>query len=171
MSKILNKYCLKIWVVLSVIIFSSCSIINKNNNSKMVLKGITSQNILTGNKNFSWFDEGYKNYVPNQEIINSLKPLKNEIKVIVIAGSWCGDTQRELPRFFKIMNSIGVPNNQIEMIMVDENKKTAAFNISVIQVSNIPTFIFFKDGKELGRIIEKPLVTLEDDLAKLLQIK
>jgi hypothetical protein len=41
----------------------------------------------------------------------------------------------------------------------------------VIQVSNIPTFIFFKDGKELGRIIEKPVVTLEDDLAKLLQIK
>ena len=91
--------------------------------------------------------------------------------MLIIAGSWCVDTQRELPRFFKIMNSMGVPNNQIEMIMVDENKKTAAFNISVIQVSNIPTFIFFKDGKELGRIIEKPQITLEDDLAKLLQIK
>jgi thiol-disulfide isomerase/thioredoxin len=171
MSKILNKYYLKIWVVLSVIIFSSCSIINKNNKSRMILNGTTTQAILTGNKNFSWFDEDYKNYVPNQEIINSLKPLKNEIKVLVIAGSWCGDTQRELPRFFKMINSIGVPNNQIEMIMVDENKKTAAFNISVIQVSNIPTFIFFKDGKELGRIIEKPVITLEDDLAKLLQIK
>jgi thiol-disulfide isomerase/thioredoxin len=171
MSKILNKYYLKIWVVLSVIIFSSCSIINKNKKSRMILNGTTTQAILTGNKNFSWFDEEYKNYVPNQEIINSLKPLKNEIKVLVIAGSWCGDTQRELPRFFKMINSIGVPNNQIEMIMVDENKKTAAFNISVIQVSNIPTFIFFKDGKELGRIIEKPVVTLEDDLAKLLQIK
>jgi thiol-disulfide isomerase/thioredoxin len=171
MSKILNKFYLKIWVVLSVIIFSSCSIINKNNKSRMILNGITTQAILTGNINFSWFDEEYKNYVPNQEIINSLKPLKNEIKVLVIAGSWCGDTQRELPRFFKMINSIGVPNNQIEMIMVDENKKTAAFNISVIQVSNIPTFIFFKDGKELGRIIEKPVITLEDDLAKLLQIK
>ena len=171
MSKILNKYYLKIWVVLSVIIFSSCSIINKNNKSRMILNGITTQAILTGNINFSWFDEEYKNYVPNQEIINSLKPLKNEIKVLVIAGSWCGDTQRELPRFFKMINSIGVPNKQIEMIMVDENKKTAAFNISVIQVSNIPTFIFFKDGKELGRIIEKPVITLEDDLAKLLQIK
>jgi thiol-disulfide isomerase/thioredoxin len=171
MNKILNKYYFKISIILSAIIFSSCSIFNKNSNSKMILNGITTQNILTGNKNFRWFDEEYKNYVPNQEIINSLKPLKNEIKVLVIAGSWCGDTQRELPRFFKIMNYVGVPNNQIEMIMVDENKKTAAFNISVIQVSNIPTFIFFKDGKELGRIIEKPIVTLEDDLAKLLQIK
>jgi thiol-disulfide isomerase/thioredoxin len=137
----------------------------------MILNGTTTQAILTGNKNFSWFDEDYKNYVPNQEIINSLKPLKNEIKVLVIAGSWCGDTQRELPRFFKIMNSIGISNNQIEMFMVDENKKTPAFNISVIQITNIPAFIFFKDGKELGRIIEKPVITLEDDLAELLQIK
>lgn len=171
MNKILNKYFIKIGIISSVIIFSSCSIFNKNSNSKMILNGITTQAILTGNKNFSWFDEEYNNYVPNQGIINSLKPLKNEIKVLIIAGSWCGDTQRELPRFFKIMNSIGVPNNQIEMIMVDENKKTAAFNISVIQVTNIPTFMFFKNGKELGRIIEKPQITLEDDLAKLLQIK
>lgn len=150
---------------------TSCSIFNKNSNSKMILNGISTQAILTGNKNFSWFDEEYNNYVPNQLIINIIKPLKNEIKVLVIAGSWCGDTQRELPRFFKITNEIGIPNNQIEMMMVDENKKTPAFNISVIQVTNIPTFIFFKDGKELGRIIEKPQTTLENDLAKLLQIK
>lgn len=171
MNKILNKYFIKIGIISSVIIFSSCSIFNKNSNSKMILNGITTQAILTGNKNFSWFDEEYNNYVPNQLIINQLKPLKNKLNVLIIAGAWCSDTQRELPRFFKIINEIGVPNNHIEMIMVDENKKTPAFNISVIQVSNIPTFIFFKDGKELGRIIEKPQTTLEDDLAKLLQIK
>ncbi|MFZ4796343.1 MAG: thioredoxin family protein [Bacteroidia bacterium] len=167
----MKKNNLKIGIILSVIIFSSCSIFNKNKTSKMELNGITKQADLTGNKIITWFDDEYKNYVPNQLVINSIKPLKNEIKVLVVAGSWCGDTQRELPRFFKIINSIGVPNNQIEMIMVDENKKTAAFNISVIQVTNIPTFIFFKDGKELGRIIEKPQTTLEDDLAKMLQIK
>ena len=61
MSKILNKYFLKIWVVLSVIIFSSCSIINKNNKSRMIINGTTTHAILTGNKNFSWFDEDYKN--------------------------------------------------------------------------------------------------------------
>lgn len=171
MNSFLKKNNLKIGIILSVIIFSSCSIFNKNKTSKMELNGITKQADLTGNKIITWFDDEYKNYVPNQLVINSIKPLKNEIKVLVVAGSWCGDTQRELPRFFKIINSIGVPNNQIEMIMVDENKKTAAFNISVIQVTNIPTFIFFKDGKELGRIIEKPQTTLEDDLAKMLQIK
>lgn len=171
MTSFLNKNYFKIGIILCVIIFSSCSIFNKNRNSKMTLNGIINQAILIGNKNFSWFDEEYKNYVPKQVIINQLTPLKNKLNVLIIAGAWCSDTQRELPRFFKIINEIGVPNNHTEMIMVDENKKTVAFNISVLQVTNIPTFIFFKDGKELGRIIEKPQVNLEDDLANLLQLK
>jgi hypothetical protein len=171
MTSFLGKYFIKIAIILSLIIFSSCSIFNKNKTAKMELNGITKQADLTGNKKIKWFDEEYKNYVPNQVIINQLKPLKNKLNVLIIAGAWCSDTQRELPRFFKIINEIGVPNNHIEMIMVDENKKTVAFNISVLQVTNIPTFIFFKDGKELGRIIEKPQVTLEDDLANLLQLK
>jgi thiol-disulfide isomerase/thioredoxin len=169
MTSFLSKYFIKTGIILSVITFSSCSIFNKNKNSKMELNGITKQADLTGNKKIKWFDEEYKNYTPNQVIIKSLKPLKNEIKVLVVAGSWCSDTQRELPRFFKIANEIGILNNNIEMIMVDENKKSTAFNISVIQVTNIPTFIFFKDGKELGRIIEKPHDSLEEDLVKLLQ--
>lgn len=171
MNSFFNKYFLKLGLILSVITFTSCSIFNKNKTTKMELNGITNQVNLTGNKKYKWFDEEYKNYAANQVVINSIKPLKNEIKVLIIAGSWCSDTQRELPRFFKIANEIGIPHNSIEMIMVDENKKSTAFNISVLQVTNIPTFIFFKDGKELGRIIEKPHVTLEDDLAKLLQLK
>ncbi len=162
------KYCGVICLILSVFINNSCGILNKT--SKMILNGITSYAALTGNKNFSWFDEGYKNYVPNPEIINKLKPLKNELKIIIIAGTWCGDTQRELPRFFKIANSIDIPNNNIEMIMVDENKKTPAFNVSILHITNIPTFIFFKDGKELGRIIEKPAISIEEDLANFVKL-
>lgn len=167
MNKILNNYFVKIWVLLSIFTLSACSILTHHKKTQMVINGITNQAVLAGNKNFSWFDEEYKSYQPNQVIIDQLKPLKNEINVLVIAGTWCGDTQRELPRFFKIANEIGIPNNHIEMIMVDENKKTDAFNISVLQVTNIPTFIFFKNGKETGRIIEKTVGSMEEDLVKL----
>ena len=54
--------------------------------------------------------------------------------------------------------------------MVDEKKESNALNISVLQVTNVPTFIFFKDGKEQGRIIEKPKNTLEEDIANLLRL-
>jgi hypothetical protein len=32
----------------------------------------------------------------------------------------------------------------------------------------VPTFIFMKDGQELGRIVEYPLESLEKDMAKIL---
>jgi len=154
----------KLLIVL-LVIFGSCGVFK---NKSMVLNGRTTQATLVNNKSYSWFTEEYNSYKPNQALINQLKPLKEDLKVLVVAGSWCGDTQRELPRFFKIINDIGVPEQNIEMIMVDESKKSSALKISVIQVTNIPTFIFFKDGKEQGRIIEKPKTTIEEDICNIL---
>lgn len=165
------NHAIKLSLVLIVIVLNSCGILNKNKSNKMILNGIINQSILTGNKNYNWFDNEYKNYAPNIETIDSLKPLKNVLKVLIIAGSWCSDTQRELPRFLKICNAIGIPNNSIEIIMVDENKKTLAINISVLQITNIPTFIIYKDGKEQGRIIEKPILLLENDLMNIISKK
>jgi thiol-disulfide isomerase/thioredoxin len=136
----------------------------------MVLNGSVTQAKLINNKNFTWFDNEYKNYQPNMELVNQLKPLKEDLKVLIIAGTWCSDTQRELPRFFKIANTVGIPQKNIEIVMVNENKVCTSFNISVLEVTNVPTFIFFKDGKEQGRIIEKPKVTLEEDICNLLSL-
>jgi thiol-disulfide isomerase/thioredoxin len=156
-----------IFTIISLLVIGSCGIFK--NKTTMILNGRATQEILT-NKHYAWFTEEYNSYKANKELINQLKPLKEDLKVLIVAGTWCGDTQRELPRFFKIANQIGIPAENIEMIMVNEKKQSAAFNISVIQVTNIPTFIFFKDGKEQGRIIEKPKTTIEEDLCNLLNL-
>lgn len=156
-----------IFTIISLLVIGSCGIFK--NKTTMILNGRATQEILT-NKHYSWFTEEYNSYKANKELINQLKPLKEDLKVLIVAGTWCGDTQRELPRFFKIANEMGIPAANIEMIMVNESKQSAAFNISVIQVTNIPTFIFFKDGKEQGRIIEKPKTTIEEDLCNLLNL-
>ena len=95
----------------------------------MVLNGSVTQAKLVNNKNFTWFDNEYKNYQPNMELVNQLKPLKEDLKVLIIAGTWCSDTQRELPRFFKIANTVGIPEKNIEIIMVNESKICCAFLI------------------------------------------
>jgi thiol-disulfide isomerase/thioredoxin len=156
-----------IFTIISLLVIGSCGIFK--NKTTMILNGRATQETLT-NKHYAWFTEEYNSYNSNKELINQLKPLKEDLKVLIVAGTWCGDTQRELPRFFKIANQIGIPAENIEMIMVNEKKQSAAFNISVIQVTNIPTFIFFKDGKEQGRIIEKPKTTIEEDLCNLLNL-
>ena len=37
-----------------------------------------------------------------------------------------------------------------------------------LDITNIPTFIFFKDGVELGRIVEFAVEDLESDMIKVL---
>jgi len=159
---------MKIIIISFVLVICSCSIFKNKNN--MVLNGSVTQAKLVNNKNFNWFDNEYKNYQPNIELVNQLKPLKEDLKVLIIAGTWCSDTQRELPRFFKIANTVGIPQKNIEIVMVNESKVCTSFNISVLEVTNVPTFIFFKDGKEQGRIIEKPKATLEEDICNLLSL-
>jgi thiol-disulfide isomerase/thioredoxin len=157
-----------IFFLFLLLFVNSCVIFKKNNS--LILDKKVSQQTFTHNKKFAWFDQEYNSYTPNNEIVNQLKPLKNELKVLVIAGTWCGDTQRELPRFYKLANQIGIPEENIALILVDENKKSKYLNVSVLEVTNVPTFIFFKDGKEQGRIIEKPKNSLEEDLANLLAL-
>ena len=37
-----------------------------------------------------------------------------------------------------------------------------------LNITNIPTFIFYKDGQELNRIVEFPIEDLETDMVKIL---
>lgn len=164
------KY-LYIFLLLTASACTTCkNFTSQNQNGNMILDGRVSKNDLSNNKNFKWFDDGYNSYKPNPEIVNQLKPLKEDLKILVIGGTWCGDTQRELPHFYKLVDAIGIPGRNIELIMVNEQKETNTLNVSVLQVTNVPTFIFFKDGKEQGRIIEKPKNTLEEDIANLLHL-
>jgi hypothetical protein len=40
-------------------------------------------------------------------------------------------------------------------------------NVDAMQIKNVPTFIFYREGMEIGRIIEKPTNSLESDLYEL----
>ena len=52
---------------------------------------------------------------------------------------------------------------------MDIHKKTPENYEEGMNIEKIPTFIFFKHGQELGRIIEKPKVSLEHDMLEILK--
>jgi len=37
-----------------------------------------------------------------------------------------------------------------------------------LNITNIPTFIFYKNGKEMHRIVESPMESLEKDMLKII---
>jgi len=54
------------------------------------------------------------------------------------------------------------------MIAVSEEKDTPEKIEEKFKVTNVPSIILSKDGKEVGRIVEYPLESLEKDMAKIL---
>lgn len=124
--------------------------------------GVINKNLIIEHEGYPWFSKQYDKYEPD---INQLKQMKyDEIKVVIFMGTWCHDSKREVPRMFKILNKINFDDNNINIVALKKNKKGYFNNYDSFKITNTPTFIFYKENKELGRIIERPKTTLENDL-------
>jgi len=118
---------------------------------------------------FNWWWKSEYNFYDIDS--SSLKDIENDIKgvdVKIVMGTWCSDSRREVPRFFKILDAVNYPSDKVEIICVDEDKKVRGNELKDLKIELIPTIIFYKDGNELGRIIESPHETLEKDIIKIL---
>lgn len=116
----------------------------------------------------AWTDE-YKSYQPDSLIIDSLKGKLDDVVITIVFRSTCGDSREQVPRFFKILNYLDYPLDKLTLIGVDRAKKDISGDVDKLDIGLVPTFIFYRDGKEVGRIIETPNVSLEKDLLRIIQ--
>jgi thiol-disulfide isomerase/thioredoxin len=79
-------------------------------------------------------------------------------------GTWCSDSKEQIPAFYKILDELNCDSNSITLINVDRNKKGLSNEIKKLNIELIPTIIFYKQRKKIGRIIETPYKSLEKDL-------
>ncbi len=128
---------------------------------------VTRSQLQTGDFG-EYFKYNYTNYAPNREIINELKNRIYGCDIIVVLGTWCSDSQREVPRFYKIMDKLEYNTNTVKVFCVDRNKTAGDIDISNLNIERIPTFIILKNGTEIGRIVESPDYTLEKDLLEII---
>jgi thiol-disulfide isomerase/thioredoxin len=160
----------KILPFIFCLIICSCSISKspKKAHEELMLNGKTSREELK--KNFTWFDVNYTKYIPNDTAINELKSFSKNLKVVVIMGTWCSDSKEHIPQFFKVADAINLNESQIEIIAVDRKKKSSTIDITPFKIEYVPTFIFFKDGKQIGSIIETPHETIEKDWMRIIRV-
>ena len=67
----------------------------------------------------------------------------------------------------KILDSAGMKSEQISLIGVDVNKTEPNGREQLYNLKNTPTFILLRNGTEVGRIVERPQISLESDLINL----
>jgi len=135
----------------------------------MILIGECNRDAFTMEPFLEWYDMEYEEYTPDQIIIEKLKKdINNVSRIKIVMGSWCSDSQREVPRFYRIMDEAGIPDEKVELISVNRDKMIPGIDISALKIERVPTFIIYDGIKELGRIIESPVETLEEDLLRIL---
>lgn len=139
--------------------------INAKNVSGMLV-GVANKASFTNDKMYKvWFDRNYSNYTPNAEVAEALKTALKDVEIRAYMGTWCGDSRREVPKFYKIMDAIGFAN--FDMIAVNRAKEANGL-AKDYQIKYVPTFILFKNGKEIGRFVENAVKgSLENDLLQI----
>lgn len=114
------------------------------------------------------FLEEYKSYHPDVKDLNEIGNKLFSYKITIVMATWCHDSQEQLPRFFKIMDILDYNTNYIKIICVDKEKSGGDTEISDLNIELVPTFIFYKNDLEKGRIIETPINTIENDILDIL---
>ncbi len=118
-----------------------------------------------------WFNSSYDLYDVDSTSLPEIKNLMRNVGVTVVMGTWCSDSHREVPRFYKIMDDINEPADSIHLICVDRNRIGKAGEVDSLNIKLVPTFIFYKNNEELGRIVESPQWSLEEDMIRILEGK
>lgn len=140
-----------------------------------ILIGMTdAKYLLEGEFGVSYNTE-YSNYKADSAQISQISSLlqnsDTEIQLTIVLATWCGDSKEQVPRFYKINSLLNVPFQNIKVICVDRQKKAGSLDIAELKIEKVPTFIFYRNGIEIGRITETPLVTIESDIIKILSTK
>ena len=117
----------------------------------------------------SWFSEKYKSYSPDSLQVENLKSKLSGYTILVFGGAWCGDTHNYLPRFYKVMDKAGVGHDNIDLLLLNTEKKSPEKLEKQYKIKSVPVFIILKDGKEMGRFNEKINEPVETVLCGLLK--
>ena len=128
--------------------------IDSNHTKSKIYKGLISKYILQNDTSFKWYNTNQKGYVPDSSVVDVFGKNKTGIRFLIFGGTWCEDTQLILPRFFKILETSGVPDQNVTLLGVNRKKESFGNLSATFAITNVPTIIVLRNGKETGRVVE-----------------
>jgi thiol-disulfide isomerase/thioredoxin len=107
-------------------------------------------------------------YKPKKAPIAFINAYAKPVKIVVMFATWCPTCKRVVPHFLRIMQDAANKNFSIRYIGLamggsEPRKELEEFG------HDYPAFILFRDGKEIGRLVGEPTVTIEEYLVNLLK--
>ncbi len=118
------------------------------------IKGHFPRTLLETDTSFKWYASTYRNYKPRPDALENIKKQADSIEIVAFMGTWCEDSHFIIPQLIALLDSAQFPKDKFSLIGVDRNKKTVGRLSEALQVTLVPTILVFRNGKELGRIVE-----------------
>jgi thiol-disulfide isomerase/thioredoxin len=126
---------------------------------------LTPEAILQKIPEWKPFVEGYS---PQLEIISRLQAVPEVVRIEIFLGTWCPDCRQHVSACFKIMDMVRNPMIRTTYTGVPRDRAARGPYIEGKNIERLPTFIVFFRDQEVGRIIETPRNSVEEDLWEIL---
>lgn len=134
----------------------------------LILLGKCTRERLTKSPFDTWFTKNYEAYTVDSNTANQVKPLLKNKQFLLFMGTWCGDSRREVPRIYKILDYCHVKPSQLQLITLSNSdtayKQSPEHEEKGLNIRRVPTLLIYDNHRELGRVVESPVTSLEKDL-------
>jgi hypothetical protein len=114
------------------------------------------------------WQEKYDQYAPSQEMLDIIKSKLAGLRVDVVLGLWCSDSRNNVPPFLKIMDSLGSMVRVRYLGVPRKANREVKYYNDEWKIEKVPTFVFYRDNQEVGRIVEKPKIGMLEDMMDLI---
>lgn len=136
-----------------------------NNIYAQTLTGILSPDFIEKLNDAPEWMEHMNHYQPKAEALETIKQNAENYDLIIVLGTWCSDSKMYFPYFQKILKLTNAQFKSIKIIGVDESKQSDLEGYDKLNIMYVPTIIIIKQAIEIARIVENPLLSLEEDIA------
>ncbi len=130
----------------------------------MMLLGVINRDGFKNDFFSEWYKENYREHALDTTIIEVLTTKLNEVSIKVFMGTWCSDSQKEVPALYKILDAAKYDYSKLTIVAVSHDKDTPEHLEKGMDIQYVPTIILYKEGKEIGRFVEFAQENLEKDM-------
>jgi thiol-disulfide isomerase/thioredoxin len=161
---------ISIYAILGLVIFCETLIGQhsyKEENGETHLLGQIGEELLLQKPFSDWYTSKIALDALSNKAIERLKGYQ----VKIFLGTWCGDSRKWVPQFVQLWKESGLSKEKLAFIALhnagDQYKRSPKEFEKGLNIHRVPTFIFYKDGQEVGRIVESPTNDLLTDIEQI----
>ena len=109
-------------------------------------------------------------YEPDGAIVERLRAIDEPMTLEVVLATWCGDSRQHVPRLLKSIAMANNPHISVELTGIGPEFVTPMNVVANENITNVPTVIVRREGREVGRFVETPAASsVEEDVADIVR--